>query len=250
MTDDYNDSHRLFIQAMLSKRIIPESDAKNLYAKVYEMTEHSAVDDYHLFISALNKELAELDYTLRISHEERDGTPYLTLVNVKQDPVTELATTFTPTEISYIRELLEKIITADNDHFAISARSAIKLGPSVESRLTSKDTQDILDCLVKDQWIAEAENGFYYLDTRAIAELQSYFREQYGEDIKECTICLDFITMGERCEVDSCPVRLHRYCADRQFSSNNNPCCPQCSTKWNRSNTFGLGLPDDDVDYD
>ncbi|KAI7897821.1 Nse1 non-SMC component of SMC5-6 complex-domain-containing protein [Cokeromyces recurvatus] len=249
MDNTYNDSHRLFIQSMFSKRIITEDDALKLYDQVCELTGLPATEDYPLFISSLNEELAELDYSLRISHDERDGIAYLTLVNVKQDPVTELATTFTPIEISYIRELFEKIITADNENFALSTRAAINLGHSVESRLTLKDTQDILDRLVQDRWIAMEEKGVYYLDTRAIAELQSYFREQYSDIVKECTTCLDFITMGERCEVEECPVRLHKYCADKLFANKNNPCCPQCSTRWNRSNTFGLGLPDDTTDF-
>lgn len=59
-----------------------------------------------MFISNINKELDTLDYSLRISHNERSGEPYLTLVNVKQDAMTSIATTFTPTEISYIRELV------------------------------------------------------------------------------------------------------------------------------------------------
>lgn len=59
-----------------------------------------------MFISETNKELVELDYALRICHNEREGDPYLTLVNVKQDPMTEDATSFKPAEISYCRELV------------------------------------------------------------------------------------------------------------------------------------------------
>jgi hypothetical protein len=38
MTDRYNDSHRLFVQAMLTKRILSETEAKQLYAQVCEVT--------------------------------------------------------------------------------------------------------------------------------------------------------------------------------------------------------------------
>jgi hypothetical protein len=62
--------------------------------------------EYPMFIANLNKELDNLDYALRISHNERSGEAYLTLVNVKQDSMTAIATTFTATEISYIRELV------------------------------------------------------------------------------------------------------------------------------------------------
>jgi hypothetical protein len=138
------------------------------------------------------------------------------------------------------------IVNADNEDYAISATTALHLGQKVKPvKLSQKETQDVLDRLVQDEWIALGENGVYYLDTRAISELQSYLREQYGDTIKECVICLDVITMGESCSISNCPVRLHKYCADSQFRNANNPSCPQCSTRWSRTNTFGLGLADD-----
>lgn len=39
MTDRYDDSHRLFVQSMLSKRIISEADAEKLYDKISALTE-------------------------------------------------------------------------------------------------------------------------------------------------------------------------------------------------------------------
>lgn len=121
---------------------------------------------------------------------------------------------------------------------------AIHLGQKVKPKLTSKETQDILDRLVEDKWIAYESKGVYHLDTRAIAELQDYFREQYGDALKECTICLEVVTMGESCVVGECPVRLHKYCANARFNNTDNPTCPQCSHTWQRSHTFGWGLPE------
>jgi hypothetical protein len=60
-----------------------------------------------MFIAEINKELNELDYSLRITQDEREGEPYLVLVNVKQDSMTEGATVFKPIEISYCRELVK-----------------------------------------------------------------------------------------------------------------------------------------------
>ena len=35
---DYNDSHRLFVQSMLTKRIVTEEEAKRLFEAVCERT--------------------------------------------------------------------------------------------------------------------------------------------------------------------------------------------------------------------
>ncbi|KAG1437853.1 hypothetical protein G6F56_012899 [Rhizopus delemar] len=153
--------------------------------------------------------------------------------------MSELASNYSPVELKFCRELFDAIVNADNEDYAISTSKALRLGGPL--KLTNKETQDILDRLVEDGWIAENE-GVYFLDTRALAELQGYLRDQHGEAIKECTICLDVVTMGEYCALGNCPVRLHKYCADSQFREAQNPVCPQCSTTWSRSNRFGLGL--------
>lgn len=115
-------------------------------------------------------------------------------------------------------------------------------------KLTQKECQDLLNKLVQDKWIAFERKGVYYIDTRALAELQHYFREQYGEAIKECVFCLDIITMGEACRVVQCPIRGHKYCADKNFQNTPEPKCPQCGTAWSRDKRFGLGLPDNSAD--
>lgn len=43
---NYNDSHRLFLQSMLSKRIISEEDANRLYLKVFEITNSKQVEHF------------------------------------------------------------------------------------------------------------------------------------------------------------------------------------------------------------
>ncbi|CAO3673934.1 unnamed protein product [Rhizopus stolonifer] len=245
MPEQYSDAHRLFVQAMLSRRFLPESEAEEVYSKICDITQSknfliTKVNQpiCHLYFSN-HKLLEELDYSLRRSKCERTGNEFLSLVNIKQDKMSELASNYSPVELKFCRELFDAIVNADNENYAISTSKALRLGGPL--KLTNKETQDILDRLVEDGWIAENE-GVYFLDTRALAELQGYLRDQYGEAMKECTICLDVVTMGEYCALGNCPVRLHKYCADSQFREAQNPTCPQCSTTWLRSNRFGLGL--------
>ncbi|KAI9274225.1 Nse1 non-SMC component of SMC5-6 complex-domain-containing protein [Sporodiniella umbellata] len=239
MSEHYNDSHRLFVQAMLSKRFLPEEEAESIYLKVCDVVESEPVD-FAIFISQINKSLEDLDYSLRRSKNERTGTEHLSLVNIKQDKIVELASNYSPVELKFCRSLIDAIVNADHENYAVTTSAALRLGGPL--KLSHKETQDVLDRLVEDGWIAEENKGVYFLDTRGLAELQSYLRDQYGDAIKECTICLDVVTMGEYCQLGNCPVRLHKYCADSQFRGAQNPVCPQCSTAWMRMNRFGLGL--------
>jgi hypothetical protein len=63
--------------------------------------------EYPHFIADINKKLEELDFSLRRSYSERGGEAFLILVNVKQDELSQLATTYTADEIFYIRELVK-----------------------------------------------------------------------------------------------------------------------------------------------
>lgn len=127
----YDDSHRLFVQAMLTKRIIPEESAKALYAKVCQATQRKSCcrpfpeklysfhrigqpKEYQDFLAEVNKELDLLDFSLKVAHAESDGSSYLAFVNGKGDFFTESATRFKPAELSYCRELVRKRHSGDD----------------------------------------------------------------------------------------------------------------------------------------
>ncbi|KAK4518137.1 uncharacterized protein ATC70_001488 [Mucor velutinosus] len=243
----FNDSHRLFMQSMLSKKMVTEQEAMHIYAKVCDATSRPADVDFSSFVSVLNKELDKLDYSLRLSRNEQNGIMYVIMVNTNQDSATELATQYTAIEMAYIRELFDLIINADDENFGTSSRTALQLGGKMTPKLASRDVQTLLDKLLDDGWIG-LQKGCYFLTTRSIAELQDYFKQLYGERILECIFCLDMVTMGEHCANAQCSVRLHKHCADSQFNNSADPRCPSCSSRWSRENTFGLGLPDNEED--
>ena len=132
---------------------------------------------------------------------------------------------------------------ADDEDYAVHSKAALELGPKMKPPMGKKETQDLLDRLVEDGWLFFSRQGWYVLDMRATLELQGYLREQYGDMLKECDLCLDVITMGERCERQNCSVRIHRHCASNLASGTSITTCPTCTTPWSRANTFGLGLP-------
>lgn len=63
-------------------------------------------EEYNSFVATINSELDCLDYALKFVHEEIKGDRFLVLVNVKQDKLTQIATSYTPAELSYIKELV------------------------------------------------------------------------------------------------------------------------------------------------
>ncbi|KAG0171098.1 Non-structural maintenance of chromosomes element 1 [Apophysomyces sp. BC1034] len=255
---NYNDSHRLFLQSMLSHRIISEDQALELYDRACQLTSgnHAVVFersltslrlvpkvDFAAFLTAINRQINEIDLALRRSHDEKDGHAIIGLVNTKDDEISQVATNYTASEITYVRQLIELIVMADDDDFAVKSMVAIRLGQKMKPPISQKDTEDLLDRLVRDEWLEYVPSGAYLMNTRTIMELQGYLREQYSDYMKECVMCLEIVTMGERCELQDCQVRMHRHCADNYFREHSNMRCLTCSTQWSRSNVFGLGLP-------
>ncbi|KAI9029046.1 Nse1 non-SMC component of SMC5-6 complex-domain-containing protein [Phycomyces nitens] len=237
----YNDCHRLFLQSMLTQKIVPEDQALILYDAASKLTGVPRID-FSEFVACINQGINEIDLALKRSHNERDGNPVIALVNTLDDEISQLATDYSPGTIMYFRQLVEKIMTADDEDYAINSMEAIRLGQKMTPPLTQRDTQDLLDRLVADGWLYCTRQGAYIMETRTVLELNGYLKEQYGDSMKECQFCLDVVTMGEHCEAVQCPVRIHRHCAERYFREQPNRTCPQCGTMWSHLNVFGLGL--------
>ncbi|KAI8136884.1 Nse1 non-SMC component of SMC5-6 complex-domain-containing protein [Fennellomyces sp. T-0311] len=239
---NYNDTHRLFLQTMLSHRILTEDQAQDLYDKICQLTNIER-EDYVEFISTINHEISDIDMTLRRARDERDGSAIIALVNTKEDEVAQIATTYTPSEITYFRQMLELAVMADDEKYAVGSMVALRLGQQMKPPISQKDTQTLIDRLAEDGWICLTPDGSSYtIDSRGVLELRDYLREQYGDVIRNCDFCKEIIMMGERCERQNCPVRIHRHCADAHFRDGQMQ-CPTCSSSWSRGNTFGLGLP-------
>ncbi|KAF7725862.1 hypothetical protein EC973_009194 [Apophysomyces ossiformis] len=227
---------------MISHRILSEDHALELYDRACQMT-NVPKKDFADFLGDINGQINDIDLALRRSHDEKDGHAVIGLVNTKDDEISQVATNYTPSEITYVRQLIEMIVMADDDDYAVKAMAAIRLGQKMKPPISQKDTEDLLDQLVRDNWLEFTRSGIYLMSTRTIMELQGYLREQYAEYMKDCTMCLELVTMGERCEHQDCEVRLHRHCADSYFREHSTMRCPTCSAQWSRANIFGLGLP-------
>jgi hypothetical protein len=57
---------------------------------------------------------------------------------------------------------------------------------------------------------------------RSIIELQDYLKETFEDDVHECLMCMEIVTIGERCSQERCNVRLHLHCAAGYFPEEEN----------------------------
>ncbi|KAK9768068.1 hypothetical protein K7432_001605 [Basidiobolus ranarum] len=245
MTQSFTNTHRYFLQACLVQRFIKESEALSLLRRACEITQEP-FDESLLaeVISTLNEGINSLDLEFRKSHDEETGEMVLALVNTNGDEIAQLATDYTPTELVYLRRIIELIITADDESYSVSSLLALSESSKLKSAFTKNAAEQLLDRFVNDKWISKTSHGRYFLTQRSILELQTYLKEEFEEYIQECTLCMDIITRGERCHVANCSGRLHLHCADRYFSSRpDRKVCPLCSTAWTSTQKVGPSNP-------
>ncbi|ORY06817.1 hypothetical protein K493DRAFT_202866, partial [Basidiobolus meristosporus CBS 931.73] len=192
------------------------------------------------FINTINEGINSLDLEFRKSHDEETGESVLALVNTNGDEIAQLATDYTPAELVYLRRIIELIVTADDESYSVSSLLALSEAGKLKSAFTKNAAEQLLDRFVEDKWFSKTSNGRYYLTQRSILELQTYLKEEFEEYILECTLCMDIVTRGERCQVGSCSGRLHLHCAERYFSARpDRKVCPLCSTAWTSSQKIG-----------
>ncbi|KAF9970034.1 hypothetical protein BGZ73_007361 [Actinomortierella ambigua] len=252
----FTNTHRLFLQAAISRRHMDEATAKDLYKRVCEATHGMSLfneydaDNYDEFIDKLNEGLNSVEFEFRRAVDEVTGQPVISLTNTNGQKIAQVATSYNPTELEYFKHLLDAIVNADDDAFCIGSKAALIESSNLKNKdnkplvLTKKEAEALLARFVADQWFLRSSAGAYSLSMRTLLELQTFLKETYPNQIQECTLCMDIITKGQRCQVSACAARLHHHCAQRYFQNRTNKTCPTCQSQWTGNMLIGIGDTD------
>lgn len=227
----YSDANRAFLQAFLARNTLTLDTAKPIIAAIATQEEGRpiqpediTVEDLGLFISQANRKLSPLDLEIRSTFHQQTRERVYALINTTSDPMTQLATTYTPDEIIYVKKLLDGMFygrnnTGRKEAMCLSAMDAIKLGKQPEKRretqtenatqstagmLGPKDAESMLIKLVDEGWFEKSQAGFYSLSPRALMELKTWLVDTYNDEdedgntrdkIKFCHACKEIITV-------------------------------------------------------
>ncbi|KAF9571466.1 hypothetical protein EC968_000497 [Mortierella alpina] len=224
-----------------------ETTALDLYSQVCNLTEEPFdQDNFNDFITQMNEGLNSVELEFRRSQDEVTGAPIMALTNTNGQKIAQVATGYSPTELEYFKHLLDAIIMADDEAYCISSTAALHEAGNLKNTenktvtLTKRDAEVLLDRFVADKWFIRSAAGAYSLSMRALLELQTYLKETYEDQMQECTLCMEIITKGQRCQVAACAARLHHHCASQYFKNLNNKVCPTCHTNWSDKILIGL----------
>ncbi|KAI0256768.1 Nse1 non-SMC component of SMC5-6 complex-domain-containing protein, partial [Lactifluus subvellereus] len=235
------DVQRLFLQSVLSRRVLSADLAKVLWKQCVETVKatdnsvqitSSGVDGWGDFLAGLNKSLDPLDLELSRTRNEVTGKETYALVNRRDDEIARIASDYSPLEISYFKALIEQIMLSPNSSYSISSLAALREVNTLTSPMTKTQAESVLASFVAKGWLLKSKKGRFSLSPRALLELQPYLKSTYPDEVVDCTICLEILTRGHACPRSNCKVRMHDACYERYRRSSGK--CPTCSEDWGR----------------
>lgn len=185
--------------------------------------------DFNSYITAANNAISRYDFEIRSTFHQTSRARVYALVNSTSDPITQLATTHTPDEISFLKRVLDAMFETYNtprrEVMAITSTDAVNLSkpPATNRRetqngsatqggagqgITMSQAEKMLSTLVEEGWFERSRKGYYSLSPRALIELRVWLVETYNDlgdeddddernravKIKQCYACKEIIT--------------------------------------------------------
>lgn len=280
-TSHFNDGHRAFLQAILARGTITFEESRPILAEILNADraatngeeadevrpDQITEENFYDYIEIASKAASLFDYEIRSSIHQITKRRIYALVNTASDPQTQLATTYSADELSFIKRVLdamfEKFNTPRMEVLAVTEMQAIKfarpnrresqldLDPQTQTQtqtqastdkgLKHSEVETVLASLVEGGWFEKSHEGFYTLSPRALLELRPWLVETYNDPdlrprdwqrVKFCEACKDVVTIGLRCAELDCNVRLHDVCEDAYWRTRREKRCPACSSEW------------------
>jgi hypothetical protein len=199
------------------------------------LPEDITTSDFTNYINTASSALSAYDYEIRSTHHQTTRATVWAIVNTTSDPITQLATIFTPDEISFLKRVLDAMFetynTPRHEIMAITGMQATRLHKppdqgrrgetqggaetqgSAGAGLTMGQAEKVMQGLVEMGWMEKSRKGYFSLSPRALMELRGWLLETYNDDededdegsgprVKVCLACKEIITVvSSRCFV-------------------------------------------------
>jgi hypothetical protein len=236
----YGNPHRLFLQCILSRKILSEEHLEELKSKCFQAFSEEEEEETQRFLAKLGDKLDPLGLEIKKGFSNKDGQVFYVLINIISDNFSKLSTFYSTTELSFLKGIIELIMKEKS--FEISSIKAIQHGRSLYQEkkggaLGTKDCEDLLERFVDDSWLGKNSEGKIFLELRLLLELEQYLLEKYPDDLILCCYCRKIATVYEKCHGANCPTYFHVYCVKNILVKKESVAkCPVCTFTWNISN--------------
>ncbi|KAI9700663.1 MAG: hypothetical protein M1836_002032 [Candelina mexicana] len=263
----YNDTNRAFLQAFLSRSVLTLKEAKPILAAIFTahddretLPEDVTEADFNSYVTGANRAISAFDLEIRSTYSQTDKTRIYALVNTTSDSITQLATTHTADEISFVKRVLDAMFLTNNtprqELCAVSSMQAVRLhkNPTPNSRVSNGtaepdgngdvnsgvgaggqglsivQAEKVLAGMVEEGWFERSKAGFFTLSARGLMELRGWLLETYnngGEEEED----------GDGDEGRGDRVKLCFAC--KEIITVREKKCPICKREWTGNDFVG-----------
>lgn len=224
-----------FTQLILAHRSLTETQALQIYKRIIE--HESKITGVNIpepdsesldsVIEQINSQMTGLEYEVRITHDQETGEKLYTFVNLQSSESTKFASDLSLSDLELMKTVMDVIY--DPNHFKEGTNNRVYVATAHEIDVASENARstnlESLASLVENGWLQTKGEKKFTLTNRALAELDKYIEETYGEDVERCVSCNELFTAGLGCK---CGMRLHNPCLDLYKRQVGNGVCGVC----------------------
>uniref|UniRef100_A0A8C1WGP0 Non-structural maintenance of chromosomes element 1 homolog n=1 Tax=Cyprinus carpio TaxID=7962 RepID=A0A8C1WGP0_CYPCA len=197
MSRTMGDSHKRFLQTIMSSGIISASQAVALHKRYCE-THADRLDD---FINVINTQLQPFFMHIRKGMSKEDGLEYYSLMD----------------------------LIVDSESGTASSTDVLNCADSLRTKKLKKKEGQVVKRVILNNSL---KDGDYTLSVHCIVEMEQYMRRIYQDLIRVCHVCHNIALQCQMCETPACGIKMHLPCVARYFRARIDPRCPACNDFW------------------
>ncbi|XP_028313699.1 non-structural maintenance of chromosomes element 1 homolog isoform X2 [Gouania willdenowi] len=157
-----DNSHRKFLQSMMTNGIVDEQRAAMLYQQCCDTYKTKCLPDkLNDFIDTINSKLQPLFMQIRKGWSEEDGQQHYALVNVAETDISRMSSDYADYELVLFRKTIELIVVSETGQ-ASSTDILNSTDTMTTKKLKKSETEHLLNRLVRDKWLTEVKTLRYY----------------------------------------------------------------------------------------
>ena len=226
--NDYNDLHRLFLQAMQDRAVMAKEGAiKALKSHIKLLGFETAVNEAELslLIQEINLKISTFGMEIKELKCEITGKDFIVLVNLidNSSVMERIDHIYSTKERTAFRKLLEAVVRYE-PYGTISTTEALNL----QVQMRPGEIQDLIEQFVGDKWFIHKE-GKLIPAPRLIAEFDTYLKKNFHDYVQVCQLCSNVVFYGVLCP--GCENITHKHCFLIYNTKRKNPSekrCPAC----------------------
>uniref|UniRef100_A0A8C1WJ68 Non-structural maintenance of chromosomes element 1 homolog n=1 Tax=Cyprinus carpio TaxID=7962 RepID=A0A8C1WJ68_CYPCA len=233
MSRTMGDSHKRFLQTIMSSGIISASQAVALHKRYCETHAAHYTDRLDDFINVINTQLQPFFMHIRKGMSKEDGLEYYSLVNVTETDITRMASDYAENEKIIQKNAfclcVQMDLIVDSESGTASSTDVLNCADSLRTKKLKKKEGQVVKRVILNNSL---KDGDYTLSVHCIVEMEQYMRRIYQDLIRVCHVCHNIALQCQMCETPACGIKMHLPCVARYFRARIDPRCPACNDFW------------------